>query len=596
MKALYGISRTYNGINTHNVLFLMLFVSYFTVFFSFSPSFAQDIAPNEQSNYIFPTVNIPDGTSPASNLKIDKYFRAGGQASFSRSVSSISDIEFCNDSGVTCSNLVSDTATMSLTCAGDPAARGGWNHGGSPSFSGQCWQSLDVCVDNPPGPPICFDGTSLGDPSLARNHRFNGVSNCSPSSQKSMCAYENDGSDLFYKNTGDHMFGLDHDASAFLDYRGIGADVDLPGRLRWVARNGGDTSKALMVPSGPPGSFADYINFLNNSPSFVTVDKGCFPIEANLCMGEGAPCDPSDPSSPCAARCKNYSDAGGYSSQPATDTASGCEAGTFADISDTGSEWQWTCTSSLGADANCSAEKGNVVCGPAAYNGQAYNGETYGSYDELEADACLPGYTIFKGDPGFCFTIADTGSTPYSSGGINSYECIANSEEYTSDCAGKTSGECTFFTDADPASCGPANGNSYADADALNAAGDLCDGLRTLAYDSSNNQINSVSGAGPWNWTCRMARSSTFAENEGVACSASTGPSEDGSCRFQRTQNQWSAEHNAYVATVQQSWCDSGTVKGSINDTLSEVPGYFTCEGINGGTSMECALGGPGQM
>ena len=123
-------------------------------------------------------------------------------------------------------------------------------------------------------------------------------------------------------------------------------------------------------------------------------------------------------------------------------------AGTFADISDTGSEWQWTCTSSLGADASCSADKGDVVCGPAAYNGRAYNGETYGSYDELETDACLPGYTIFKGDPGFCFTIADTGSTPYSSGGINSYECIANSEEYTSDCSGKTSGECTFFTDA----------------------------------------------------------------------------------------------------------------------------------------------------
>lgn len=78
--------------------------------------------------------------------------------------------------------------------------------------------------------------------------------------------------------------------------------------------------------------------------------------------------------------CLTYS--GTHSSQPATNTATGCTAGFYLDTADSSSHWNWQCTGQGGpSPVNCSALKPavNGQCGSAAKNylhtDTAYTGE-----------------------------------------------------------------------------------------------------------------------------------------------------------------------------------------------------------------------------
>ena len=61
----------------------------------------------------------------------------------------------------------------------------------------------------------------------------------------------------------------------------------------------------------------------------------------------------------CAASkelsCKNYT--GNFASQPATNQATGCNAGIYEDIADTNTYFAWSCRSELGNSIVCQVEK-----------------------------------------------------------------------------------------------------------------------------------------------------------------------------------------------------------------------------------------------
>gem|GEM_PF-1273507 len=79
-------------------------------------------------------------------------------------------------------------------------------------------------------------------------------------------------------------------------------------------------------------------------------------------------CTASKPAAPVAGSCASFG--GTYSSQPATNTSNGCAAGSYADLSDTSSNWQWRCNGLNGGanSSTCTASKpAPGTCGDAQY-------------------------------------------------------------------------------------------------------------------------------------------------------------------------------------------------------------------------------------
>ncbi|MAQ77034.1 hypothetical protein CL684_00680 [Candidatus Campbellbacteria bacterium] len=71
-------------------------------------------------------------------------------------------------------------------------------------------------------------------------------------------------------------------------------------------------------------------------------------------------CDANYQAGPIDGQCKNYP-FGPYGTEPATNTSTGCDAGTFQDISDTGSQWRWRCLGQNGGSNSptCTAARAN---------------------------------------------------------------------------------------------------------------------------------------------------------------------------------------------------------------------------------------------
>jgi hypothetical protein len=77
------------------------------------------------------------------------------------------------------------------------------------------------------------------------------------------------------------------------------------------------------------------------------------------------PCTANRSSPPAVnGQCKPYI-SGPYSSQPASNSSNGCNAGIYADITDSGENWRWSCKGTDGGtiDTPCTAERFNG-CGP----------------------------------------------------------------------------------------------------------------------------------------------------------------------------------------------------------------------------------------
>lgn len=83
----------------------------------------------------------------------------------------------------------------------------------------------------------------------------------------------------------DDMFRIQTGASSYLEYIDRGA-VGEPNRLKWIQRDSG-AGEDLMMPAGPPGSFADWDAFIMNKPAVLTtVESACYPTTVSLCAGE----------------------------------------------------------------------------------------------------------------------------------------------------------------------------------------------------------------------------------------------------------------------------------------------------------------------
>jgi len=114
--------------------------------------------------------------------------------------------------------------------------------------------------------------------------------------EKDYCTH--DGNNV-HGNTGDDMFAIKVAESnealknaSFIEYRKVG-DMNSEYRLRWVRRTGNAdyAGREMMIPSGPPGDYGDYKTYMGrylnaSSSAPVVVEKGCFPIEVELCINE----------------------------------------------------------------------------------------------------------------------------------------------------------------------------------------------------------------------------------------------------------------------------------------------------------------------
>lgn len=219
----------------------------------------------------------------ASPATIDEYSRLGSYQKITVT-SSLSDVVMCSDPDVECINFVPSTADVTLKCAGS-SANGGWTISNT---NGQCWNSLDYCYGYGTPAEVCF----ILPASLLTQVLFKPYSKCTvPDPDKNFCIHDYNGTIGIEANTGDDMFRINQGAEAFFEYLNMGG-IDNSYRLKWIERNTVGSSLGLMMPSGPPGVYSDYEQFVDNNPAFVNIQKACFPTETSICTGVGSPLPP----------------------------------------------------------------------------------------------------------------------------------------------------------------------------------------------------------------------------------------------------------------------------------------------------------------
>lgn len=254
-----SVSKRYRKDRTGLFLFIFSLVIIIT---GITPSVADEVANKDYGSQVAPFV-------------IDEYSRIGSKVT------------------VTFESTLSENASATLKCTG-AATKGGWEVTG---VTGLCWREFTIaeCNDtactqvlvpeNPVGP---------ADVLFYPSHRCS-----SPDPKKNYCVHNYAGSAGITGNTGDDMFKIDKGGGAFFEYGHL--DETDPYRVTWIERTGGVTGRSLMIPSGPPTSmtrtkedgstevvppYGDFKRFVDNSPSFVTTQKGCFPVSVGLCVDE----------------------------------------------------------------------------------------------------------------------------------------------------------------------------------------------------------------------------------------------------------------------------------------------------------------------
>lgn len=155
---------------------------------------------------------------------------------------------------------------------------------------------------------------------------------------------------------------------------GTSANVSGSGPWNWTCagENGGSNAAcSAAVATTFNGSCKSYGGTYSSQPASTT-SSGCTSGTYTdytdtsaawrwQCAGGGTP---TGSTATCSASkivavngvCKSY--ASTYSSQPASNTSTGCTAGSYADATDDSSSWKWTCQGSGGGSAaTCSASK-----------------------------------------------------------------------------------------------------------------------------------------------------------------------------------------------------------------------------------------------
>lgn len=300
----------------------------------------------------------------------------------------VSAFAVCNEAGVTCSNLVAGQP-FEVKCTGggsQPTGEEGSNMtdgGWSVQEGGTCWESITVCTGG--------ECTDYGSSSPAAILDSNTICISGEGGEKSACIHNYSGGGI-ENNAFDDMFSLADGNASFFEIDSEEFTVGNSNRLKFISRNGGDTTRALMIPSGPDQSTKeDYLAFLLAPPKFLTVEDGCYPVDITACQNAILP--PPPPTPPENGDCgpADGQTDGNYRVPSDINAADMCNVGTAINIVDTGNSITWQCDGLHGGAASpvCSVYKGeDGQCGPA-------NGGTFGTEADVRAAGlCTTGSDI----------------------------------------------------------------------------------------------------------------------------------------------------------------------------------------------------------
>lgn len=454
---------------------------------------------------------------------------------------------------------------VTFNCAGYSAGlpNGGWALDAAATTGDQCWSALHVCFYTGTINETCVNvgAQTIND---ANNQQVVHNPNCTPGppvgTEKDYCAVNYDlvthaisenSDENITGDTGDDMFKIPPLSHGFFVYNRPG-DPDY--ELRYIERTpvsgSPNNSKDMMLPSGPftTGTpFSDFKTFMDTPPSFIQTEKACYGVNVRLCEGVV----PSPPAVHGICGDATYATTF-YTSAPPT-TASPtelCFRGVPTAVAGSG-PWSWTCNGlNGGLSSNCSANQVVVAsCGPA--DGQNYP-------IPPTSGLCSTGLPGGMTASGLTWNWSCTGSP--SSNPANNTTCSANRIEN--------------------GVCGMAAGNDYLNASSVNTAGLCAVGAASPA---------SVSGAGPWNWSCLGSNSGTNAAcSAGVipACPAPpTGPDINGTCG-----NAHGGVYASAAAVPAGQRCLTGAPT-SVVDAGATLT--WNCNGVGSGVAQSCSANKP---
>lgn len=268
---------------------------------------------------------------------------------------------------------------------------------------GSC--NYDVCHWELPGPVEVCHPVDVGEftvTGVEGSSCGNGVSYTN--AIKKSCVINGPGPTII-DNTNDDMFRIEAGASSFFEFAFPGPTYK-SSQLRYIESS---AAEDVMMPSGPAGSFQDYVSFVTvggtkRHPD-VSVKYACGPTRFTACAG--AP--PQDGACHVGGPLNISVDP---STLPANQV---CSVGTLFGLTGTGTAgdpWRWGCESTTGgADTAVGACQGtsalNGVCGAA--NGGVFADESALIADgRYCGDGSTPSYTGGAAGP-WAWTCAGTG-------------------------------------------------------------------------------------------------------------------------------------------------------------------------------------------
>ena len=318
------------------------------------------------------------------------------------------------------------------------------------------------------------------------------------------------------------------------------------------------------------------------------------------CNGAGTPVGTNSPT--CTANrattvngsCKAIS--GYYASQPATTTGSGCDAGSYVDLADSGTQWQWRCngggTPAGTNSTTCTANKATTVNGAC----KAISGNYASQPATTTASGCDAGSYVDLADSGTQWQWRCNGTgTP---AGTNSPTCTANKATTVNGACKVISGN--YASQPATSTASGCDAGSYVDlADSGTQWQWRCNGTGTPV--GTNSPTCTANKATTINGVCNNATRN--------ACTSGT--PNDAAIADTSTEYRWRCDGagspvgtnsgtcsklkpiNGVCNNATQNACSAGTPNDAvIADTSTEY--RWRCDGQNGGTnSGTCSLAKP---
>ena len=447
--------------------------------------------------------------------QLNEYSREDSTITIERNLNNVNQVNICNDPDITCINANFSTATAQFDCS-ETSANGGW---GVPAWGGQCGTADGASYGT--APTRKADMCARGNPTTATSNGTDWVWTCqgSGTSGNANCSAEDcSGPACAGPPTGSNVNGTCGPAQ------------------------GGTYASAAAIPSGD--------RCLTGTATGVSTAGSSFTWS---CNGTGSGTDDSCTAGysgppPENGACRSYGST--YSSQPASNTSNGCNGGTYADYSDTSTDWRWRCNGQNGGStATCSASKPS---GPPPVDGDCI------IYPQSHGNPPVQGYASQPATNDATGCIAGTYSD-WSDGATDwRWRCRGAN--------GGTDDACSVNRESIDGQCKAYTGNYPSAQPATNTANGCDAGTFEELTDYG----------GMWRWRCKG-----FITGTDDQCSASKAPP-PGSC----TYNGNTYGHGAHMwntttmcgngeAKIQQGFCCNGSQQIWIEENCGAYQGQF---------------------